>query len=341
MTRVLGAGWIFRRTHPRQIWLAQDRVSHERPADTERKCMPRSGRQVISDYQELITVAAAAVVGLTVQSPLEWLVRHQGIDVFLVILVFFTALNIEARSLRALPAAWRPLALALIVGITVLPVLSWLAAHLIATGHLRDGVSAIGLAPCEIASISTTAMAGGDVALAGGVLIGSTILTVALAGPILAFEASGTMLDPWHILINLLGIVAAPLAAGVLLRFVVRWPARVGDLATATSTLTVAALVALVAAEVHFSEAYVSVLAAILLFLVASAGVGWLVGRFGGGPSKKAVLLTVSMRDFAIAAGLATAAFGARAAAPLGIYGVAVLAWGTGSAGFMRAKGPA
>ncbi len=58
-------------------------------------------------------------------------------------------------------------------------------------GPLRDGVTTIGLAPCEIASIATTAMAGGDVALAGGLLVGSTVLTVLLAGPILAAAAPG------------------------------------------------------------------------------------------------------------------------------------------------------
>ena len=105
-------------------------------------------------------------------APLSWLDRHQGIDIFLGILVFSTALNIEALSLRRLPAAWRQLSLALIAGITLFPALSWVAAKLIATGPLRDGVTTIGLAPCEIASRATTAMAGGDVALAGGVLIG-------------------------------------------------------------------------------------------------------------------------------------------------------------------------
>ena len=43
------------------------------------------------------------------------------------------------------------------------------------------------------------------------------------------------------------------------------------------------------------------------------------------------------MRDFAIAAGLAAVAFGPAAAAPLGLYGVTVLVWGTGIAGFKRA----
>jgi hypothetical protein len=50
------------------------------------------------------------------------------------------------------------------------------------------------------------------------------------------------------------------------------------------------------------------------------------------------VLLTTSMRDFAIAAGLVTAAFGPAASAPLGLYGILVLVWGTAAAGFLRKR---
>ncbi len=46
------------------------------------------------------------------------------------------------------------------------------------------------------------------------------------------------------------------------------------------------------------------------------------------------------MRDFAIAAGLAAAAFGPAAAAPLGLYGIAVLIWGTAVAGILRQRTP-
>ena len=41
------------------------------------------------------------------------------------------------------------------------------------------------------------------------------------------------------------------------------------------------------------------------------------------------MLLPVAMRDFAVAAGIATAAFGPAAAAPLGAYGVLVLLAGS------------
>jgi hypothetical protein len=83
---------------------------------------------------------------------------------------------------------------------------------------------------------------------------------------------------------------------------------------------------------------YLPVLFAIVMFMIASALIGRIVGLRSGPPIMKAMLLTTSMRDFAIAAAIAAAAFGAGAAAPLGIYGIAVLIWGTGSAGFMRSR---
>jgi predicted Na+-dependent transporter len=294
-------------------------------------------RAGLGQYREVALVAVAAVLGLTFQSTLIRVVHHQGIDLLLIVLVFSTAIGIEPRSLRRLPASWRALTLALIVGASVLPALSWLVSHVVAPGSLRDGVTTIGLAPCEIASIATTAIASGDVALAGGVLIGSTVVSVLVAGPILAFETPGASLHPWHIIVNLLVIVLAPLAVGVTIRSVTPLPERIEAVAATTSTLAVAALVALVAAEVHLSRKYLPVLLAVVVFLIASAIIGRIMGLGRRRPTMKALLLTTSMRDFAIAAALAAAAFGPAAAAPLGVYGVTVLIWGMGSAGYMRA----
>jgi predicted Na+-dependent transporter len=44
---------------------------------------------------------------------------------------------------------------------------------------------------------------------------------------------------------------------------------------------------------------------------------------------RTAIVLPTAMRDFAVAAGIATSAFGAAAAAPLGIYGILVLIFGS------------
>ncbi|MFY9667258.1 MAG: hypothetical protein WAK44_04860, partial [Trebonia sp.] len=241
------------------------------------------------------------------------------------------------------------------------------------------GVLTVGLAPCEIASVATTAMAGGEAAVAAGLLIGSTVAAVAVAGPILALEAGHAGFSPSGVIGNLALVVALPLAVGIALRASAgpaaevraersprasappaagvraeRAPTRISLrawLSTTTRALAtpraqriashvalaaVAALVALIAAEVHFSAGYAAVAAALVVFLLASVVVGRLLGLRAPRPVAAALLLTTSMRDFAIAAGLAAAAFGPAAAAPLGLYGILVLVWGTAAAGALR-----
>jgi predicted Na+-dependent transporter len=303
-----------------------------------------TARKQLSAYPELAAVLVAAAIGLVVQRPLAWLAAHEGINVLLVILVFATAVTIDPQALRRLAAAWRRIIAAVLTGISVLPALSWAVAHLVPAGPLRDGVLVTGLAPCEIASVATTALAGGEAAVAAGVLIGSTLATVTLAAPILTLEAGHASFSPAGVIENLAVVVALPLAAGIALR---SWPgpaaralatARAEKAASRTALAAVAALVALVAAEVHLSAGYAAVAGALLLFLAASAVLGWLLGARSARPTGSALLLTTSMRDFAIAAALATAAFGPQAAAPLGLYGIAVLIWGTAAAGALRAR---
>ncbi len=296
-------------------------------------------RLLLAGYPELLAVLAAAVAGLSARSPLAWAARHQGISILLAVLVFATAVTIDPAALRRLPLAWRALLAALAAGITVLPALSWAVSQLVAAGPLRDGILTIGLAPCEIASVATTAMAAGEAALAAGILIGSTLITVAAAGPVLALETGHTAVHPGHIVASLALIVALPLAAGIALRTRTTLTARTERAATATVVAAVAALVALIAAEAHLSPRYLVVALALLVFLAGSALTGWLVCyRARRRPVAVAVLLTTSMRDFAIAAGLAAAAFGTTATAPLGLYGILVLVWGTAAAGILRQR---
>ena len=303
----------------------------------------RAGR-LLAAYPELAAVLAAAVAGLLARRPFGWLTAHQGINALLVILVLATAVTIDPDALRRLAQAWRHVAVAVLVGVTVLPALSWAAAYLVPAGPLRDGVLVAGLAPCEIASVAMTAMAGGEAALAAGALIGSTLVTVAFAGPILALEAGHAGFSPGGIIVNLALVVALPLAAGIVLRSWVPLTrgvlstARAERAASAVALFAVAALVALIAAEVQLSFRYAGVAAALVAFLAGSAMTGRLLGARTRPATAAALLLTTSMRDFAIAAGLATAAFGPAAAAPLGLYGILVLVWGTAVAGVLRRR---
>jgi predicted Na+-dependent transporter len=262
-------------------------------------------RAILTGYPELVAVLAAAIIGLSARSPLGWLAGHQGINILLVILVFATAVTIDPAALRRMLAAWRRIALAVGVGITVLPVLSWAVAWLVPSGPLRDGVLTVGLAPCEIASVATTALAGGEAAVAAGVLIGSTFATVALAGPILTLEVGRAGFSPGGIIVNLALVVALPLAAGLVLRGLVPPAARLlatdraETIATRVALAAVAALVALVAAEVRLSVSYLAVAAALLLFLGATVALGWAAAiRAARGPRGPAAdYLDARLRD--------------------------------------------
>jgi predicted Na+-dependent transporter len=387
-------------------------------------------RALLARYPELAAVLAAAVIGLSVQRPLAWLAARQGINVLLAVLVFATAVTIEPAALRRAASAWPRLLAALAIGATVLPALSWTVARMVPAGPLRDGVLTVGLAPSEIASVATTAMAQGEAAIAAGALIGSTVVAVAIAGPVLALEAGHAGFSPGGVIANLALVVALPLAVGIALRASAppsagiraersrrasdppppdvrderplrasdpptvgardERPLRASDpptvgareerslRASARSTVSVreerapariawrawsataralatpraqraashvalaavATLVALIAAEVHLSAGYATVAAALVVFVLCSAVIGRLLGLRAPRPVAAALLLITSMRDFAIAAGLATAAFGPPAAAPLGLYGILVLVWGTAAAGTLRRGHP-
>ena len=292
----------------------------------------------IGTYPELLLVIIAAGVGLAVGRPFRWADGHQGINALLFVLVVATAMTVSTDSLRRVLSSWKQLAAALVLGVTVLPALSWLASHLVAAGPLRDGIMVVGIAPCEIASVATTAMAGGAAALAAALLIGSTLLSVALAGLILSFVANNAHVHPVHVLINLVVVVGIPLTAGLLLAAARNLSPRTITVAEWTATGALAGLVVLVAGQVHIEAAYMGVLFAILVIVAASALLGVGIGRTTSREGSTSLLLTTSMRDFAIAAALASAAFGPEAAAPLGLYGVVVLLWGTGVAGLLRSR---
>ena len=77
------------------------------------------------------------------------------------------------------------------------------------------------------------------------------------------------------------------------------------------------------------STDYVGVGAAAIVFTLGAAVLGRALSIRGGSSIGTPLLLTTSMRDSAIAAGIASSAFGSDAAAPLGLYGIVVLVWGT------------
>jgi BASS family bile acid:Na+ symporter len=253
--------------------------------------------------------------------------RHQAIDVVLAVLVFASAMTVPAGVLSRVRALALRLGIVLIAAAAVLPLLAFALSRLLGPAVLRDGVLAVGVAPAEVASVAITGIAGGEAGAAAVLLVASTLICVAVAGPILSV-AGGHGVPAVHVLITLSLVVGVPLLAGLVLKRIAAAIDRVDDGFQALAILAVVILVWLVSGQVRLSAAYWTLAGVLVALIVTSAGIGLLLGWRLESPARTAVVLNVSMRDFAVASGIAVAAFGPATAAPLGMYGVLVMAWG-------------
>ena len=166
----------------------------------------------------------------------------------------------------------------------------------------------------------------------------STIVTVLLAGPILVVLGAHAVTSQLGLLATLALVVALPLLAGAAWRTLDPLGGRDQPALRAAGTVSLLVLLWEVASELHPAVSDARMVAALLLYLACGAGLGALLGT-GAPPARRtAVLLPTTMRDFAVAAGIAASAFGAPAAAPLGIYGVLVLLFGTVTVALIRRR---
>ena len=283
----------------------------------------------------LALVVGLAILGLAAPAPARSLVDHHGITIALVILVGAVGLGLPLSSLSKARGQGGRVLVTVVVSSAALPFIAWAASRLLPDGPLRLGVLAAGVAPSEVASVALAALAGGSAAIAAAILIGSTIACVLLAGPLLHLLAGGSSsFSGGSLLVSLLEIVVLPLAVGLVLR--ARTPAHLVEPAEGVSSglasIAVLVLIWLVAGQAHLGIQYLRAGAALLLFVIGSSILAGLLTSRLSLTSRFSFGLPVAMRDFAIAAGIATEAFGASSAAALGIYGVLVLLLGAGCA---------
>lgn len=280
----------------------------------------------------LILVLAVAAAGVAGPAPGRAVAAGNGIDIALAVLVFATGLSLRLADLVAVRLAWRRIAVVLLVSTAALPALAWAASQLIGDQVLRSGMQTVGVAPAEVATVALCVIAGGDAAVCAALLAASTIITVVAAGPILSLLGASVIVSSAGLLGNLALVIALPLAAGVALRTL--WsPGQALD--AAVRLVTVLALLLLlwqVASQITLDSAYTRVILALVAYVSASAVLGKVLAVRATASRATAVLLPVAMRDFAVAAGIASAAFGPAAAAPLGAYGVLVLLTGSAAA---------
>jgi BASS family bile acid:Na+ symporter len=257
-----------------------------------------------------------------------------SVDALLAGLVLVTALDIDPTQLRAVAARWRA-----VLGLSIAPLIVLaLLAKVIATvvgGAIGTGVLAVGLSPTEVASVGLIGLMGGPVELALGVLAGSLVVSALLGPPALGLLAShAAHVDVPSLLGRFAAVVIVPLIAGVVVRSRVRRARIIAPALPAAGSLLVVALV-YGSLSGTGTGGLVGAAAASAAFLAVSAMVALLARPHLPGNE---LVLAVAMRDFAVAAALASAAGGAAAARVAGVYGVLMLLLGAGVTGAIRRR---
>jgi BASS family bile acid:Na+ symporter len=262
-------------------------------------------------------------------------VAHDS-DLLLAVLVLATALGISWPELAALRSHARAVTALSIAPLVVLSGVAWLIGRAF-DRQIADGLLAVGLSSSEVASVGLVALAGADATIALGAVTGSLVLS-AVVGPaaIGVLAGHGGHGGAGHLLVRFALVVILPLIAGVALRSAARArrrlrradPEREGVAALAVAMLVYAAL-----SGTHGGHHLGAALAASVALLAVSAllAEGWrrtvpVVVAVPGA-------LAIAMRDFAVAAALASQAFGSSAGVVPGVYGVVMLLAGSATAG--------
>jgi BASS family bile acid:Na+ symporter len=275
---------------------------------------------------------AAAVLALAVPSGA---VASRS-DLLLALLVLVTALGLTAGELREdLRRHTASIAVLSVAPMVVLCVVAWVVGRPF-DAHVRDGLLAVGASSSEVATVGLVTLAGADATIALGAVAGSLVIS-ALLGPIalgvLAGHAGhgGT----GHLLGRFALVVIAPLIAGVAVRSAAPRLRAVDPEREGVAAIVVAVLVYAALSGVGGAHGLGGALLASLAFLAVSAALGALWWRASPGPVAVPGALAIAMRDFAVAAALAAQAFGTRAGAVPGVYGVVMLLAGSAAAGML------
>ena len=279
----------------------------------------------------LPAVILVGAAGVAFPGPGRSVDTSGGIDPTLAVLVLTAGLSIDLAGLNQLRARKARVLLAFAASTVALPVLAWALSRAALTGA-RDGLLAVGVAPSEVASLALTGLAGGEIAAAAALLVASTAVTVVASGPVLALLAPARAVHPLGLLATLALVVALPLTAGAALAAVARSRPPVRDLGRLAGVVALVVLLWEVASQVRLDAGFAVAAGLLVVFLGGAAALGMLVARGVDSAGRPGLVLPVAMRDFAVAAGIAAAAFGPGSAGVLGFYGVLVLLFGAFSA---------
>ena len=283
-----------------------------------------------------LTPLALLAAALAVVAPSAALAGRT--DLLLAVLVLATALGISLGDLARLRAHAGAVALLSVAPFAVLTAFAWGLGRAF-EGPIRAGLLACGLASSEVACVGLVALAGADATIALGAVTGSLIVAAVL-GPVACGwlgAAAAAHVDGAALLGRFALVVVVPLAVGVAVRTVAPGLHARDDEREGVASLAVVVLVYASLSGERGAHQLGTALVASAAFLAGSAllAAGWR-RRAAGGAVAVPGAFAIGMRDFAVAAALATQAFGAAAATVPGIYGVLMLVAGSGASARLR-----
>ena len=262
--------------------------------------------------QPLPLVLAAAAAGLLL--PSEQLAERT--DLILAGLVFAVALTIAPERLRAAASAWPRIGTIVVLALATLLPLS-IGLGLLFEGPEREGLLALGLAPSEVAVVALS------------------LVVSALAAPLVAPLLADTEIEPSRLLLRFSLVVLIPLGLGLALRAGGRL-ARVEPVAERATTLVLALLVYAALGDLgDVSELGPASLAAALFLAASLVLAGLLLPLLG---DLRTGAFAFALRDFAVAAALATQLGAPGAAATAAVYGVLMLVAATVATSLLRRR---
>ncbi len=296
----------------------------------------RGAARALVNVPHALPAASVAVAVLAALEPSQWLASHS--DLLLAALVLATSLGIGTAELERARASLGAVALLSLAPLPVIGACAWLLGLPFST-PVRDGLLAVGVASSEVAAVGLVAIARSDAAVTLGAVVGS-LLTAAVLGPV-AVSALGAGASV-HVL-SLLGrfglVVILPVAVGLALRSRPRLARALEPLdeeREGVAALIVLALVYGALSGARDGHDLVSAAVASSALLATCGALALLWHRLASEHLAIPGAMAIALRDFAVAAVLATQAFGPSAATVPGVYGVLMLIAGAVTAGRLR-----
>ena len=279
-------------------------------------------RHGLTRTPELLLPLALASAALALLFPSQTLAERS--DWALAALVALTALGIAPAQLVILRERKLALAALVLAPFAFLAPLAWAVSRLFAE-PVREGVLALGVSSTEIAAVGLVALAGGSAVLALGALTGSLVVSALAGPPLLSLLAGGTDVAVGELIGRFALVVLVPLAAGLAARALApRLQAAEPELA-GLGALTLVLLIYQAMSGAGADGRLWSAALASILFLIGCAApvAAWISVAPHG--LRLTGAFVVELRDFAVAATLATQAFGPPPATVAGVYGVLML----------------